>query len=99
MKKLFVILAIFSLSYTGLADDKYGYQKRDWLDKDKINTYYRYGNKTGYLKRDWLDKDKINSYDSRGHLLGHQKKDWLNKNKLNLYANARSQIQSEQSSG
>ena len=85
MKTLFCTIGILALSLSALADDKYGYQKRDWIDKDKINTYDRYGNKTGYLKRDWIDKDKLNSYDSRGRLLGHQKQDWIDKDKFNLF--------------
>ena len=85
MKYLLSTLGILALSLTSLADDKYGYQKRDWIDKDKINIHDRYGKVIGYQKRDWIDKDKINSYDSRGRLLGHQKKDWIDKEKFNLF--------------
>ena len=85
MKKIIFALGILALSLSAFADDKYGYQKPDWYDKDKVNTYDRYGTKRGYLKRDWIDKDKLNSYDSRGRLLGHQKQDWIDKDKYNLF--------------
>ena len=62
MKTLFCTIGILALSLSALADDKYGYQKRDWIDKDKINTYDRYGTKSGYLKRDWIDKEKYNLF-------------------------------------
>ena len=85
MKTLFCTIGILALSLSALADDKYGYQKRDWIDKDKINIHDRYGKVIGYQKRDWIDKDKLNSYDSRGRLLGHQKQDWIDKDKFNLF--------------
>ena len=62
MKKIICTLGILALSVSAFADDKYGYQKPDWYDKDKVNTYDRYGKKTGYQKRDWYDKDKLNLF-------------------------------------
>ena len=59
MKKLICTLGVLALSFSALADDKFGYQKRDWYDKDKVNTYDRYGTKTGYQKRDWYYNDKL----------------------------------------
>ena len=66
MKTLFCTIGILALSLSALADDKYGYQKRDWIDKDKINIHDRYGKVIGYQKRDWIDKDKINTKDRSG---------------------------------
>jgi len=85
MKTLFFSIGILVLSLSSIADDKYGYQKRDWIDKDKVNIHDRYGKVIGYQKRDWIDKEKLNSFDSRGRLLGHQKKDWIDKEKYNLF--------------
>ena len=48
MKTLFYTIGILAISLSVLADDKYGYQKRDWIDKDKINI--RVGG--GYLSID-----------------------------------------------
>ena len=62
MKTLFYTIGILALSLSVLADDKYGYQKRDWIDKDKINIHDRQGKVIGYQKQDWIDKDKYNLF-------------------------------------
>ena len=85
MKTLFCTIGILALSLSALADDKYGYQKRDWIDKDKINIHDRYGKVIGYQKRDWIDKDKINTYDRYGKKTGYLKRDWIDKDKFNLF--------------
>jgi len=85
MKTIFCTIVIFTLSLTSLADDKYGYQKRDWIDKDKINIHDRQGKVIGYQKRDWVDKDKINTYDRYGKKTGYLKRDWIDKDKFNLF--------------
>ena len=64
MKTLFYTIGILALSLSVLADDKYGYQKRDWIDKDKINIHDRQGKVIGYQKQDWIDKDKYNLFRS-----------------------------------
>ena len=85
MKTLICTIIVTILADSALADDKLGYQKRDWFDKDKMNTYDRYGNKTGYLKRDWYDKDKMNTYDWFGIKTGYFKRDWYDKDKINQF--------------
>lgn len=85
MNSFVCTLAIGTLAISAWADDKLGHQKRDWYDKDKVNTYDYRGNKTGYLKRDWYDKDKLNTYDHNGRKTGYQKLDWYDKDKLNLF--------------
>ena len=62
MKTLFYTIGILAISLSVLADDKYGYQKRDWIDKDKINIHDRQGKVIGYQKQDWIDKDKYNLF-------------------------------------
>jgi len=62
MKSFVCTLAIGALAISAWADDKLGYQKRDWYDKDKLNTYDSRGRKTGYQKLDWYDKDKLNLF-------------------------------------
>ena len=41
MKKIYCIISILALWNSAFADDKYGYQKRDWYDKDKFNLFRR----------------------------------------------------------
>ena len=62
MKTLFCTIGILALSLSALADDKYGYQKRDWIDKDKLNSYDSRGRLLGHQKQDWIDKDKFNLF-------------------------------------
>ena len=84
MKTIFYTIGILAISLSVLADDKYGYQKRDWIDKDKINIHDRQGLVIGYQKRDWIDKNKINTYDRYGKKTGYLKQDWIDKDKVNL---------------
>ena len=62
MKTLFCTIWVLALSLSALADDKYGYQKRDWIDKDKLNSYDARGRLLGHQKQDWIDKDKFNLF-------------------------------------
>ena len=62
MKTLFYTIGILALSLSVLADDKYGYQKRDWIDKDRLNSYDSRGRVLGHQKQDWIDKDKYNLF-------------------------------------
>ena len=62
MKTLFFSIGILILSLSSIADDKHDYQKRDWIYKDKINTYDSRGRLLGHQKQDWIDKDKYNLF-------------------------------------